>query len=156
MRMHSRRQSLRNTAVAFAAAVLPSSGQPNSLRVPFQYAAGLGSLLIRARINGKPAVLILDTGASHIIVRPAFLGIAPEALARPHARGGITGDAVADEVTLELGGQVWQRRRVSVMDLTNVLAPYKEPVDGLLGLDFLFDFSQAALDFQQRVITCRK
>lgn len=154
--MPSRRESLCKTAVAFAAAVLPSSGQPRTLRVAFQYATGLGSLLVHARINGKGAMLILDTGASHIIVRPALLGIAAGAPARPVEGSGILGDAVGQEVTLELGGQVWQRRRVSVMDLTNVLAPYKEPVDGLLGLDFLFEFSEAAMDFQQRVITFRK
>ena len=122
-------------------------------RCAFQYAVGRGSLLIRARINRKVAVLIVDTGASHIIVQPALLGIDPKRLFRTRPGAGVIGDAIGQEVTLEMGDSVWPRRRVSVMDLTAVLSEYKEPIDGLLGLDFMLEFSQATINLKDRILT---
>ena len=39
------------------------------------------------------------------------------------------------------------------MDLSQVLSAYKERVDGLLGLDFLLEFSQAVIHLKKRVVT---
>lgn len=132
-----------------------SSGQGTSQRfsVPFEYAEGRGSLLVRVRINQRSALLIVDTGSSHTIVRPAFIGVKPSELASPQTGAGVIGDAVGREVTLEVGPQVWQRRRVVVMDLSRALAEYREQIDGLLGLDFILQFSQVIIAIKERTVT---
>ena len=145
---------MRKAAALLTATVTPGRSQaPLNVVVPFQYAVGRGSILIRARINRKPTVLIVDTGASHIVLRPVLLGIDPKRLSRPRPGTGVIGDAIGQEVTLEVGDSVWPRRRVSVMDLTAVLSAYNEPIDGLLGLDVLLEFSHANINLKDRILT---
>ena len=110
-------------------------------------------MLIRARINNRTAMLILDTGSSHTILTPAAAGVNPAELAAPRTGAGVIGDAVAREVTLEIGRKVWQRRRVSVMDLSAALSAYRERIDGLLGIDLLLEFSQAVINVKARTLT---
>lgn len=131
----------------------PKGQGTERLTVPFEYAAGLGSLLVRGRINRRPALLVLDTGSSHTIVTAAFLGVKPPAPSPARPGVGILSDAIGEEVTLELGPRVSQRRRVAVMDLSSVLSPYKERIDGLLGLDFFSEFSRVILSFADRTVT---
>ena len=126
------------------------SGEP--LTVPFDFAAGRGSLLVRVRINRRAALLIVDTGSSHTVLLPSSAGVNPKELAAPRTGAGVSGDAVGQDVTLELGQHLWQRR-VAVMDLSAVLSGYREKIDGLLGLDFLFEFSQAVINLKNRTIT---
>jgi predicted aspartyl protease len=152
--MWTRREAFRRAAAFLAATAGPARSQtPPNVVVPFQYAVGRGSILIRARINRKPAVLIVDTGSSHIIIRPALLGIDPKRLFGTRPGAGVIGDAIGQEVTLEVGDSVWPRRRVSIMDLTAALSAYNEPIDGLLGLDFLLEFSQATINLKDRILT---
>jgi predicted aspartyl protease len=152
--MYTRRATFRKAAALLATAISPARtpGASGSITVPFQYAAGRGSLLVRARINGKSAMLILDTGSSHIVVRPTLVGIDPSRLQRAQSRSGLVGDALGMEVSLEVGGQVFSRR-VSVMDLSDALAVYQERIDGLLGLDFLLQFSKATINLKDRALT---
>jgi hypothetical protein len=151
--MVTRRETIRKVGALLTATALPGRSQTSNIVLPFQYAAGRGSLLIRARINRKAAVLIVDTGSSHTVIRPALLGIDPNRLSRTRPGAGVVGDAIGQEVTFEVGDSVWPRRRVSVMDLTAALSAYKEPIDGLLGLDFLFEFSQATINLKDRILT---
>jgi aspartyl protease len=158
--MCTRRDTFVKAAALLATMRMPgearqSSGQGTSQRfsIPFEYAEGLGSLLVRARINQRSALLIVDTGSSHTIVRPTLIGVKPSELASPQTGGGVIGDAVGREVTLEVGAQVWQRRRVAVMDLSRALAEYREQIDGLLGLDFFLEFSQAIIALKERTVT---
>ena len=128
------------------------------LKVPYELAKRRAGLLVQVRINDIPAVMILDTGSAHTIIQPDLLGSkAPKvAPANPINGVGLTGDAVACEVQLQLGEWKWKRRRVAVMNLTRLLAVYDERVDGLLGLDFLEEFSSVSIDIQARKITFRK
>lgn len=120
------------------------------LTIPFQLAAGRSSLLIEARIDHRAVTLIMDTGSSHTILRPPVAGVNPAELARPRTGAGVVGDAVGRLVTLEIGPRVWQRRLVSVMDLSAALAAYREKIDGVLGIDLLLEFSQTTIDFKNR------
>ena len=142
---------------AWAVHLRGQSSPPNKngqqLTIPFDFAADRGSLLVRARINGQSAVLIVDTGSSHTILRPSAAGVNPAELAAPRTGAGIIGDAVGREVKLEVAQRVWPRRRVSVMDLSAALSAYREKIDGLLGLDFLLEFSQADINIRARSIT---
>jgi hypothetical protein len=124
------------------------------LTIPFQYASGRGSLLVRARINRQAALLLIDTGSSHTILRPSLAGLDPsEHLGKPRTGAGVIGDAIGRVVTLELGSRVWQERRVTVMDLSEPLSAYQEKIGGLLGLDFLLEFSQVAINLKEAVVS---
>jgi hypothetical protein len=154
--MPTRRETCIRAASLVAAFVTPARGQRQGnvnreeLTIPFEFAAGRASLLVRVRVDGRPAVLIVDTGSAHTILRPSIAGVSPSELALPRRGGGIVGDAVGREVTLEIGQRVWPRRRVAVMDLSRSLAAYHEKIDGLLGMDFLLEFSQAIIHLKDR------
>ena len=77
----------------------------------------------------------------------------PAELAAPRTGAGVVGDAVGREVTLEVAQRIWLHRRVSVMDLSAALSAYREKIDGLLGLDFFLEFSQADINLKARSIT---
>jgi len=142
-----------------AAFVTPVLGQrqgsqnEGALTIPFDIAADRGSLLVHVRVDNRPTLLIVDTGSSHTILRPSTVGMTAAELAAPRTGAGVIGDAVGREVTLEIGTRRWVRRRVAVMDLSQTLSVYRERIDGLLGLDVLFEFSQAVIHFKTRVLT---
>ena len=149
--MCTRRQTCVRAASLIAAFVTPVQGQ--ELTIPFDFAADRGSLLVRARVDNRPVLLIVDTGSSHTILRPSAVGMSAAELAAPRSGAGVIGDAVGREVTLEVGAREWRRRKVSVMDLSQILSAYRERIDGLLGLDFLLEFSQAVIHLKKRVVT---
>jgi hypothetical protein len=133
---------------------LPAKAAQTSgtLVIPFEIATNRGSLLVRARIDRRASILLVDTGSSHTILRPEVAGVDPAALAPPRVGPGVMGDAVGREVNLEIG-RYTSRRRVSVMDLSVTLSFYQEKIDGLLGMDFLLEFSQVAISLKSREMT---
>ncbi len=97
---------------------------------------------------------MLDTGSSHTILRPSVAGMNPsESLAKPRTGAGVVGDATGHAVTLEVGQRVWPGRPVAVMDLSDALSPYKEKIGGLLGLDFLLEFSQVVINLKETQVS---
>jgi hypothetical protein len=106
-----------------------------SEQVHFEYAQGRDSILLHVQVNGKPAFLILDTGSAHTLLRPEVVGVDPKELIPTEVAsgGGFLGDAVGREVTLQVGSLKWEKRKVAVMDLTQVLSAYQEKIDGILG-----------------------
>lgn len=157
--MRTRRETCIQIAAWTAAFVTPVSAQSQGrqndgeLTIPFDFAADRGSLLVHARVDNRPALLIIDTGSSHTVLRPSAVGMSAAELVAPQISGGFIGDAVGREVTLEVGQRRWQRRRVAVMDLSQTLSVYRERIDGLLGLDVLLEFSQAVIHFKNRTVT---
>jgi len=154
----------RNLAIGIVAllmllGVTPAEDKADgTLQVPYELAKRRAGLLLRVRINGAPAVMILDTGSAHTIIRPGVLGRdAPKVIpADPGSKGvGFIGDAVGHEVQLQVGEWRW-RRPVVVMDVARFLAVYDDRVDGLLGLDFLEEFSSILIDTRARKITFHK
>jgi hypothetical protein len=156
--MITRRQTCARAASLITLSIARALGRDGKgggigFSVPFEFAQERGSLLISARINSKPVLLIVDTGSAHTIVRPPVAGVNPAELAPPRVGAGIMGDAVGREVTLEVGRQLWQRRRVAVMDLSPMLSAYRETIDGLLGMDFFLEFSQSVINLKDRTVT---
>jgi len=113
-------------------------------------------MLVRVRINDRPAVLILDTGSAHTIVRPELVGVNPKELIPTEiagSSGGFVGDAVGREVSLQVGSWTWKKRKVAVMDLSQVLSLYQEKIDGILDLDFIKEFRQVTINVKEQTIT---
>src|SRR5258708_24466752 len=126
------------------------------LKVPFEYAKGRNSILLPVRINDKPALLILDTGAAHTVLCPEVAGIDRKELVPSQiAEGGgwFIDDAVGREVAFQVGNLKWEKRRVVVMDLSQVLSGYHQKVDGILGMDFLSEFSLVTINTKDQIVT---
>lgn len=138
-----------------AKASLPVAAK-GALQVPFEYATSRDSMLVRVLINNKPAVLIFDTGSAHTIVRPELIGVSPKELIPTEmakSGGGFMGDAVGREVSLQVGSFTLKKRKVVVMDLSQILSVYEEKIDGILGLDFIKEFRQVTIDMKEKTIT---
>jgi hypothetical protein len=43
------------------------------VEVPFEYSRAFGLMLIKVEVNGKPAVMVLDTGSNETIVSPRLV-----------------------------------------------------------------------------------
>jgi hypothetical protein len=128
-----------------------------TVKVPFEYASTRASILVHVKVNDKPAVLVLDTGSSHTVLRPELLNIAPSELSptrQGSSGGGFVGDAIGAEVTLQVGTWKWQKWRVAVMDLSQVFAVYQQQIDGVLGLDFFQEFSSVTINMKDKTILC--
>jgi aspartyl protease len=125
------------------------------LKVPFEYANNRNSILVHVKIDEQPAVLIVDTGSAHTVLRPELLHIKPSELmpTRPGSSGGgFIGDAIGKEVTLQVGNWKWLKRRVAVMDLSQVFAVYQQQIDGVLGLDFFQEFATVTINVKEKTI----
>jgi hypothetical protein len=159
--MCNRREAVQKAMALLTAFSVGARGQgktsvrgSQALTIPFEYAAGRRSLLVRARVNRHATLLIIDTGSVHTILCPSLAGIdLSQGPARPNTKAGVIGDAIGRVVTLELGSRVWQERRVSVMDLSQPLSAYQEKIGGLLGLDFLMEFSQVSINLKEAMVS---
>lgn len=126
-----------------------------ALKVPFEYANTRNSILLRVKVNDRPALLIVDTGSSHTVLRPELLHVKPSELVptrRSSSGGGFVGDAIGKEVSLQVGNWKWQKWRVAVMDLSQVFAVYQQQIDGILGLDFFQEFSSVTINLKDKTI----
>jgi hypothetical protein len=127
----------------------------DSVKLPFDYTSNRNALLVYVSVNGKEALLILDTGSAHTVLRPEAVGVKRKELSAGHVSpggGGFIGDAVGREVTLQVGERVWPKYRIVVMDLSQVLAAYQENLDGVLGMDFLQSYNHIAIDLREHKI----
>lgn len=86
--------------------VVVLSAQTRSYRVPFHTVKGM--ILLDAIVGGKPASLLLDTGANNTILSPSTAGIDAvqlRALQATRAGAGAEGDYITREVDLRLAYQ---------------------------------------------------
>jgi hypothetical protein len=143
--------------------LLASKASPGTteeiLKVPFECATGKNAFLIHARIDDKPALLVLDTSSPQTVLQPGVLGINPAELAkeqRLHAAGAFRANGIGREVELRVGNMTWKRWPVKVMDQSLVLSAYLDNPDGVLGLDFLQEFSSVMFDLEDKTVTFTK
>jgi gag-polyprotein putative aspartyl protease len=137
------------TAVGWAQSV---PGSDDSRRgIPFEVNRQFGAILIHAQINGRPAILLVDTGSSHTILSSELLLVRP--LALRHTDGaskgsGYVGTRTWAKARLEVGAFTWLDRKVLVMnDFRDISRSMHQTVDGILGVDILEEFDSVAIDF---------
>ena len=121
--------------------------------LPLEHDAVLGVTLVTVRVNGKPVVLILDTGSNTTILSPEASGLDPRNLRRadPPKKGtGFVVDGYWGEATLVTGARIWRNHRVLVADMTSVTGAIHRKIDGVLGQDILDEFKYIAIDFEQK------
>jgi Aspartyl protease len=131
----------------------PNRAHPEVIRLPFRTSQTM--ILVQAKVNGVPAVFLLDTGASLTIVSARAYGNVPfrlRSVERTSQGAGMIGDSVALHVDLQLANHRWSAQRVAVMNLdglTQILGIY---FDGLLGQDVLREFRSVRIDYHAHVI----
>jgi Aspartyl protease len=121
--------------------------------LPIERGAGFGVILVNVRVNGKPAVLILDTGSSTTILSPEASGLDPINLrhAAPPKKGtGFVEDARWGEATLVTGARVWKDHRILVADMKSISGAMCQKIDGILGQDILYEFNYIEIDFEHK------
>ena len=125
--------------------------------MPF-HSAPNGIILLDATVNGKPAVLLLDTGANFTLISPQASGYPTAKLhaLTPNKTTGSSGDYVRSRVDLGLGERRLMDREILVMDLSDAGKRLETRIDGLLGQDVLRQFSAIRIDYKASVIEFEK
>jgi hypothetical protein len=130
-----------------------SAGLCQDLELPFEISGSQSEILVRGTANGKPVLLILDTGASRTILARDLLRSLPRPVlpSRFSTDGpGLNARGTYTEATLELGGRLWRGRSVVAMDMEEVSRAFGQRIDGLLGQDLLREFDRVTIDFRAR------
>jgi predicted aspartyl protease len=150
------------TVFAFSAIAAPTSRQP-SIAGALQYEAlpltrsAQNHLLVHAEINGKPALLGVDSGAPVSAIalnRRAYFGMAPvSGKTSIPSRLSINGafNPVAIAHNLRLGALNLVDEPMVVVDLGGIRSSKRDEIDGILGADILFP-TKALLDCQRQIL----
>jgi len=142
-------------SLAYRQTVPWTSTKPSHCRsiLPIERDAVFGVTLVRVGVNGKLAVLILDTGSSTTILSPEVSGLDPVKLRRadpPKNGTGFVGDGRWGEATLVTGTRIWKNHRVLVTDMKSVGDAMQRKIDGILGQDILHEFKHIEIDFEHK------
>lgn len=143
-----------------------SSGQPPSdsalktshrqTVLPIERSPNFGAILVSVLVNGKPALLILDTGSNTTILSPEICGVnlahLPRA-ERPRKGTGFVGDGRWDQVTLIIGTTIWKDKRVLVVDTKDLSRATQTKIDGILGQDILDNFKYVEINLKEKRLT---
>jgi predicted aspartyl protease len=109
-------------------------------------------MLVEAKINGQPAVMILDTGSNRTIVSSRFVDVAKLTLLNTVSSkkgSGYSGTGVFTKVSLAVGPVLWRDHEIVAMDLSDISKSSGERIDGLLGMDFLKEFGTVVVDLRE-------
>jgi hypothetical protein len=121
--------------------------------LPLEHDAVLGVTLVSVRVNGKLAVLILDTGSNTTILSPEASGLDPGNLRRadPPKKGTtFVENGHWGEATLVTGARIWKNHRVLVADMRSITSAMHRKIDGVLGQDILDEFKYIEIDFEHK------
>jgi len=122
--------------------------------LPFESSVVLDAMLVRVKVNGRPAVLIFDTASNATIVSPEVASVdsKPDVFSVLFPENHSHERAAWATVTLEIGEQVWRGRRVVVQEQRKVSTTFKQRIDGILGKDVLNEYRTITIDLKHRVI----
>jgi hypothetical protein len=138
---------------------LPRPASKTSYRqtiVPIERSPHFGAILVNVHVNGKPAVLILDTGSNTTILSPEISGLNPAHLphADPPRKGtGFVRDGRWGKATLTIGTTVWKDKRVLVVDTKDLSRAVQRKIDGILGQDILDEFKYVEINLEEKRLT---
>jgi hypothetical protein len=124
--------------------------------LPIERSSRFGAILVTLRVNGKPAVLILDTGSNTTILSPEISGLRLARLPRaapPRKGTGFVGDGRWGQATLTIGSTVWKDQRVLVVDTKDLSQALQQKIDGILGQDILDEFKYMEINLVEKRLT---
>ncbi len=135
-------------AAALQVPAFPQSSSPKE--IPFENSRMFGLVLVKVEVNGRPAVLIVDTGSNHTIIS-SELADAParnlDSVATSKGSG-FAGAGVFTKATLKVGPITWRDHKVVVMDVRAFSKSLGQKADGLLGMDFFSEFELVVVDLK--------
>lgn len=145
-------------AILIAVMLLPAAAAlAETIVLPFHQDRSLRVLRVTCRMNGKPVVLLLDTGASRSLVAADLVGVPRARLpVERHRKGpGIRSAGLLKRVGLEIGGRSWRDRPILAVDLAPFREVYGADVAGILGQDLLSEFDAVEIDYARREVRLR-
>lgn len=121
---------------------------------------------IKCRINGKPCVLLVDTGASRTVFDQERIRLyigSQKTDKHEKVSSGLGTNSMLTETTVlnkfKLGTLLLEKYSAVILDLSHVNMTYREmglpPIDGVLGSDVLFRY-KATLDYKKKELILRK
>jgi predicted aspartyl protease len=130
----------------------------DSVEVPFEYSRAFGLMLVKVGVNGKPAVMVLDTGSNETIVSPRLVIVkqlsSKEAVAM--AKGsGYSGTGVIATAFLSIGLTNPKNCQILVVDLSALSKTLGQEVDGILGMSVLKAFEIVSVDLKHRKLVLK-
>jgi predicted aspartyl protease len=99
---------------------------PQRWEIPFENRRVFGLFLVKVEANGRPAVLIVDTGASVTVISPELADVAPgtfDITAYPSKGSGFTGRGLFRRATLKVGPITWRDHKVVITDTRELSTP---------------------------------
>lgn len=134
-------------------ALLATLAAAQPIEIPFELDPAYRGIFIHAIVNGKHAVLLVDTGASNTWLDADVAGVHRVTLARSRFRQDVGFDVtgVKRQATVDIG-TVRASERFRVADLDALSSRYGRPVDGVLGQDLLGRFARVTIDYRTRTI----
>jgi len=106
--------------LAFALGIPASAQRLSRQEIPFENSHVFGLVLVQGEVNGKPAVLIVDTGSNRTIISSGLAAARFPRLDSVVSTGkgsGWAGTGVSTRGTLKVGLVTWRDRRFIVMDM---------------------------------------
>lgn len=139
-------------AILLAAALQVASfaQSSNPKEIPFEKSRRFGLVLVKAEINGKPAVLIVDTGSNQTIISSEMADVPARILQNVATEkgSGFSGAGIFTRATLRVGPITWSDKKVVAMDMRALSKSLGQTADGMLGLDFLSEFESVMVDLK--------
>jgi predicted aspartyl protease len=136
-------------AAALQVPAFPQSSNPKE--IPFENSRMFGLVLVKVEVNGRPAVLIVDTGSNHTIIS-SELADAPahnlDNIVATSKGSGFAGAGVFTKATLKVGPITWRDHKVVVMDVRAFSKSLGQKADGMLGMDFFGEFELVVVDLK--------
>ncbi len=126
--------------------------------IPIENSPRFGLLLVKAEVNGKPAVLIVDTGSTISVISTKLAPVSDRYsndVMVPRNGSGLVGRGVYAQAAIKVGPIVWGKRRIVVMDLHEVSKSLEQEVDGILGVDFFSEMAFFAVDIKNHRLILR-
>jgi len=124
---------------------------PQTVEIPFEFSRPFGLMLIKAKINGKPAVMVLDTGSNETIVSPRLVSVkklSPKDVVELAKGSGYSGAGVIATAFLSLGTLNPRNCQVLVVDLSDLSRTLGNEIDGILGMSVLKEFEIVSVDLK--------
>ncbi len=115
-------------------------------------------MLIRVEVNGKPAVMVLDTGSNETIVSPKLVIVKQLSSkdAVTMAKGsGYSGTGVIATAFLSIGPINPKNCQILVVDLSALSKTLGQEVDGILGMSVLKEFEIVSVDLRHHKLVLK-
>jgi hypothetical protein len=133
-------------------------GSDQQTQIEYQQSRRFNAILIVARVNDKPAVLIVDTGSDRTIISPHLLISEPVSgnLRVSFLAAHRNAPAAWGRATLQLSNRTWKELLVVVQDQSELRQAFGQSIDGILGQDILGQFRRVIIDSEHHLLTLQQ